>query len=81
MIMTGSFRVIDTWSGVSTDGKQSPRASATLSDAVDGGQLRIIFPLGVVPPEFGMDALVKNIKVKCQNTKLGMMLNYQGLSK
>jgi len=75
--LIGGFRVIDTWQGVGQD-KVSARASATLSDRVDGGELKINFQNGQIPPEFKPDALFSELVVKVQNTKFGMMFN--GLS-
>ena len=79
MILQGSFRVIDSWHGVSK-ADASPRASVTLSDAVDGGQVKVNFSDGKIPPQFLPDALVSNVQVKANLTKFGLMLNFLGVA-
>ena len=74
MVLVGSFRVCDTWQGVSKENK--PRASVTLIDTADGGQVKINFPVGSMPPEFGLDKLVKDIRVKPALTSFGLMLAF-----
>jgi hypothetical protein len=80
MIMKGKFRVCDTWQGVSQDGKNTPRASVVMIDCQEGGQVKVSFPSGHVPPEFVPDALLEDLKVKPSNNKFGQMLSYVSLN-
>lgn len=80
MVLKGKFRVSDTWQGAAKSGK-AMRASATLNDTEDGGQLRVNFPDGEIPIQFGIDVIVEDLHVKPNNTNYGLMLNFQGFSK
>jgi hypothetical protein len=71
--LNGGLRVIDTWQGVGQD-KVTPRASATLSDRQDGGEWKVNFSNGILPPEFRPDALFLDLTVKAMQTKFGIML-------
>ena len=53
----------------------------TLSDPVDGGQVKVNFSDGKIPPQFLPDALVSNVQVKANLTKFGLMLNFLGVAK
>ena len=77
MDMIGKFRVADTWQGAAKNGKDL-RASATLNDVKDGGQVKVSFPNGVIPSEFVFDALVENLHVKPSLTNFGLMLSFIG---
>jgi hypothetical protein len=74
MLLKGSFRVVDTGSGVSAKGE--PRASVTMSDKEEAGQFKVTFGDGKIPSAFAMDALVTDFSVKPAMTKFGMMLVY-----
>ena len=77
MLLLGHFRVIDSWVGKGGKTKDIPRASVTLSDKDEVGQVKINFPDGVIPVAFAMDALVSgSIRVKPVLTSFGLMLQF-----
>lgn len=80
MLVSGQFRVIDSWVGKGGKKGDTPRASVTLSDKGEVGQLKINFSDGIIPPAFAMDEIVKgSLRLKPAVTSFGLMLQFVSL--